>query len=296
MAPKQRKILNAVSFISFIFLNLCIVIFWEITSFVYSDDFPLVISHLRISLFLVWLILLVIIFVLYTKRENRFQDLFWRDPTTTKHKNKYLNRLLIGIILLILVPLFFYEIVPKISFMKVFLLLDITVPLTLLCIVGFLASTIVLYGYEQDRITQTAFIKLIRELGCNETVIDKLKFGKRKWSGIWAEVEINYKYKVFKFAGEDAGRPNGVGQFACFLLGLQKENKPKCTQEQLLTQMDDDTKQLFQQLQKQVKGLYLSCQKHNLFYRIPMTHNFNFQKNINVDFLRKAMDVILAIP
>jgi len=64
----------------------------------------------------------------------------------------------------------------------------------------------------------------------------------------------------------------------------------------LVAQLDTPAKHLLRQIQQAVKGTYLSCQDHMLFFRIPMISGLNFNPSIDVQVLRKAMDVLVSVP
>jgi len=295
MATGQKNIYGVAFFVLFSLFVFETIIFFEIIpkncnqSFLTSSLFTIVRGFTHLILFC----LLGVTLVLYAWKENKLRVLVWRNSEKTQYKNIYGTRLLVLVPAIILGGFLlgwvgariFPQGVPDSLFL-------IAISALLLVIVVLLPATIVLYSYEEDRITGAMYVKLAGEFGCDESVLNKLKFGKRKWPGIWAEITVNYKGRDILFCGEDTERPT----FPCFLIAIDRKDKPKCSEIELVRQMKPETKAIFEEIQNQVKDIELSCDKHKLFFRIPMMHIFRFNTKISINFLQKATDVLLSIP
>lgn len=295
MATGQKNIYGVAFFVLFLLCVFETIIFFEIVprnctqSFLTSSSFAIVRGFTGLILFF----LLGATLVLYAREENKIRVLIWRNREITQFKNIYATRLIVLGPVLVLGGFLIVWGFPRIFPRGVPTSLNlIAISALLLGIVVLLPATIVLYSYEEDRITGAMYVKFAREFGCDEYVLNKLKFGKRKWAGIWAEITVNYKGQDILFCGEDAGRPN----FTCFLIAIERKEKLKCSQIDLVRQMKPETKVIFEEMQNQVKNIELSCDKHQLFFRIPMIHRFRFNTKISINFLQQAMDVLLSIP
>ncbi|MHC4084496.1 MAG: hypothetical protein ACYSWZ_14375 [Planctomycetota bacterium] len=295
MATGQKNIYGIVFFVLFSIFVFETIIFFEMVpkkctqSFLTSSSFHIVRGFTSLILFC----LLGATLVLYARKENKIRILIWRNSEKALFKNIYATRLIVLVPALVLGGFLLGWGSPRIFTQGIPYSLNLIATSTLLLgIVVLLPATIISYSYEEDRITEAMYVKFAREFGCDESVVNKLKFGKRKWPGIWAEITVNYKGQDILFCGEDTERPT----FPCFLVAIERKDKPKCSEIDLVRQMKPETKAIFEDIQNQVKYIELSCDKHKLFFRIPMIYRFRFNAKISINFLQKAVDILLSMP
>ncbi|HUW20768.1 MAG TPA: hypothetical protein VMW16_15830 [Sedimentisphaerales bacterium] len=218
MQKSHRNIYVLTLLVLLTILVLCCVVFYALIPSVYGGTVSAVLRIARLTSLLIWAGLLITIAIIYTRKENKIRNTLWRNRSAIEYKNIYALRLILLFGLMVLIPPILYQVIPT-AFggnpPKSVLLIGIFFFFTTLTL---LIATMVMYGYEKDRITQTAYVSLAKQLGCNEATLNTLKFGNRRWAGVWAEVTIDYKGHPVRFVGENAGRRSGVGQFPCFLL------------------------------------------------------------------------------
>jgi len=245
---------------------------------------------LTLASVLVWLILLVLVSVSYTRRANELRVLYWSVESGPVNLANFYSRQVWLAFGLVVLSCFLAALATSVPW-RIYPtdVLGILLPaMTFFVVLAFLFTSIVLYLQEEGRVFEAAYFDFVRQFGVNVGTLEDLNNRPQDFQsprfGLWADVVVTHEGHPILFGGGQ------IGNLPCFALIMKTQTKSTNSCRQLTQTMSEKTSHRFKDIQGRIKKVDLWCDEGTFFLIVPFV-----SRSISVQLLRDAMDVLVGV-